>query len=158
MADPDLSFRWRRSDGDVTRIRLLAHAGCTRLLIVRLVARTLALVAALIAAPMASILTALRPLTALLLVLLGGLVHRIQDAEIVFGVLEIALCHDAVATARRIPSQLEVFLEQLLRRAANAEVRAGAVEHVVPVERNVSSGMVANGTATSTATTSAAST
>ena len=74
---------------------------------------------------------------ALLLVLLRGLVHRVEDAEIVLGVLEIALRHHAVARASSVPPELQVFLEQLLRGAAHAHVRAVAVEDVVTVKRDV---------------------
>src|SRR5271157_5771278 len=80
-------------------------------------------------------------LTALLLVLLRGLVHRIEDAEIVLGVLEIALRHHAVARSGRVPAELQVFLEQLLRGAAHARVWTAAVEGVVAVERDVAAVM-----------------
>ena len=75
-------------------------------------------------------------LLAVLLTLLRRLVHRVQDAEIVLGVLEIALRHHPVAAAGRVAAKLEVLLEQLLRRAADAEIGAVAVEDVVAVERN----------------------
>jgi hypothetical protein len=74
-------------------------------------------------------------LLSVLLVLLRRLVHRIQDAEIVFGVLEIAFRHHSVAATGGITAELEVFLEQLLRRSANAEVGAVAVEYMVAVHR-----------------------
>ena len=76
-------------------------------------------------------------LLAVLLVLLRRLVHRVQDAEIVLGVLEVALRHHPVAAAGRIAAELQVFLEQLLRRSADAQIRTVAVEHVVAVERDV---------------------
>ena len=75
-------------------------------------------------------------LLAVLLALLRRLVHRVQDAEIVLGVLEIALRHHPVAAAGRVAAELEVFLEQLLRRPADAQIGTIAVEHVVAVERN----------------------
>ena len=53
------------------------------------------------------------------------------------GVLEIALRHDPVAAAGRVAAELEILLEQLLRRAADAQIRAVAVEYMVAVERNV---------------------
>ena len=74
-------------------------------------------------------------LLAVLLALLRRLVHRIQDAEIVLGVLEVALRHHPVAAAGRVAAELEVFLEQLLRRPADAQIGTIAVEHVVAVER-----------------------
>jgi hypothetical protein len=48
--------------------------------------------------------------------------------------LEIAFRHHAVARAGRVAAQLEVFLEQLLGGAANADIRAVAVEDVVAVQ------------------------
>ena len=53
-----------------------------------------------------------------------------------FGVLEVALRHHPVAAAGRVAAELEIFLEQLLRRAADAQVRPVAVEDMVAVERN----------------------
>ena len=50
--------------------------------------------------------------------------------------LEISLRHHAVAAAGRIAAELQVFLEQLLGGAADAHVRAVAVEDVVAVERD----------------------
>ena len=71
-----------------------------------------------------------------LLGLLRRLVHGVEDAEIVLGVLEVAFRHHAVAAAGRVAAELEVFLEQLLGGAADAQVRSIAVEDVVSVERN----------------------
>jgi hypothetical protein len=51
--------------------------------------------------------------------------------------LEVAFGHDAVTGAGGVTTELEVFLEQLLGGAADAEVRAAAVEDMVPVERNI---------------------
>ena len=96
------------------------------------------------------------PLLAVLLPLLRGLVHRIQNAEIMLGVLEVALRHHPVATAGGITAKLEIFLEQLLRRAANANVRPVAVEHVVAVERDTpasAAALVAKPASTATTTT-----
>ena len=84
----------------------------------------------------------------LLLALLRRLVHRVQDAEIVLGVLEIALRHHPVAGAGRVAAELQVFLEQLLGGAADADVGAVAVEHVVAVERDAA-GVMADRTASS---------
>jgi hypothetical protein len=50
-------------------------------------------------------------LAAALLILLRRLIHRIQDAEVVLGVLEIAFRHHAIAAAGRITSELQVFFE-----------------------------------------------
>ena len=91
-------------------------------------------------AVLAAGLAVLLLLTALLrggaLVLLGDLGHGVEDAEIVLGVLEVAFGHHAIAAAGRVAAELEVFFEQLLGGAADADVRAGAVEHVVAVERD----------------------
>lgn len=82
----------------------------------------------------------MHPLRALLLPaalyglpLLNGLGHRIEDTKIVLSILEIALCHHPIATAGGIATKLEIFLEQLLRRAANSQVWAAAVEHMIAV-------------------------
>ena len=77
-----------------------------------------------------------RLLLTLPLALLRRLVHRIEDAEIVLGVLEVALRHHPVAAAGRVAAKLEVLLEQLLRRPADAQVRTVAVEDVVAIERD----------------------
>ena len=92
------------------------------------------------------------------LLLRGGLVHQIENAEIVLGVLEIALGHHPVAAAGRVASQLQIFLKQLLGCAADADVGTIAVEHVVAVERNSASRMMAHTPATTTTTTTAAAT
>jgi len=103
-----------------------------------------------------------RLLLTALLVLLRRLVHRIQDAEIVFRVLEIAFRHDAIAATGRIAPELEILLEQLLRRSADAEIRAVAVKHMVAVQRDPTVGaaasamMAQSATATSAATRSMA--
>ena len=68
------------------------------------------------------------------------------------GVLKIAFRHHTVATARRIAAELQVFLEQLLRRATNAHVRAAAVEYMVAVERDAAARVVAHSTAAASST------
>jgi hypothetical protein len=86
--------------------------------------------------------------------LLCRLVDRVQNAKIMFGILEIAFCHHPVARAGRIPPQLQVFLEQLLRSAANPQIRAAAVKDMVPVQRDVAAilpGASAAATAAATA-------
>ena len=91
------------------------------------------------------------------LVLLLRLVDGIEDAEIVLGVLEIALRHHAVAAAGRVAAELQVFLEKLLGGAAQAQIRPIAVEDVVAIERDVAA-MVPDSAATPTAPTAAAAT
>ena len=84
------------------------------------------------------------------------LVDGVDDAEVVLGVLEIALGHHAVTAAGRVAAELEIFLEQLLGRAADAQVGTVAVEDVVAVEGDVAA-LVPGGTAaTATAATAAA--
>jgi hypothetical protein len=87
----------------------------------------------------------------------GGLVHQVQNAEIMLGILEIAFRHHPVAAARRIATQLQVFLEQLLGGAANADIRSTTVEHVVAIERDTATRVVANCTAATAATSAATS-
>lgn len=69
----------------------------------------------------------------LLLRLLRRLIHSIQNPEVMFGVLEICLCRDAVTTAGRISSKLEIFLKKLLCRSAHPHFRSIAVEHMIAV-------------------------
>ena len=74
-------------------------------------------------------------------------------------VLKIALGHHPITAARRVPPQLQIFLKQLLGRAADPDIGAIAVEYVVPVERNTPTRMVAHTpatTATAAATASSA--
>ena len=70
-----------------------------------------------------------------------------------FGVLEVALRHHPVPAAGRVAAELQVFLEQLLRGAAHADIGAAAVEYVVAVQRDIAAALVANLTATAAATT-----
>ena len=69
--------------------------------------------------------------------LLGRLVHGVQDAEIVLGILEVAFGHHPVPHAGRVAAELEVFLEELLGGAADSQVRPLAVEDVVAIERDI---------------------
>ena len=89
-----------------------------------------------------------------LLGLLNRLVHRVDNAEIMLGVLEVAFRHHPVPAAGRVTAELEVFLEQLLRGAAHADIGAAAVEHVVAVQRDIAAALVANLTAAAAATAS----
>jgi hypothetical protein len=96
------------------------------------------------------------PLAAALALLRDRLVHQVEDTEVVLGILQVAFSHHAVATAGRVAAELQVFLEQLLRRAADPDVRAIAVEYVVAVERDATRHMVAHSAAATAATTPAA--
>src|SRR6185312_2951069 len=109
-----------------------------------------AIFAALVRTPLLVLAVLLR------LALLRRLVHRVQDAEIVLGVLEIGLRHHAIAAARRVTAELQVFLEQLLRGATDAHIRTVAVEHMVAVERNATTMVPDRAAATSTSAASAA--
>jgi hypothetical protein len=71
------------------------------------------------------------------LALLRRLGDRVQDAEIMFGMLKIAFRHHPVARAGGIASELEILLEQLLRGAANPKIRSVAVEDMVAIERDL---------------------
>ncbi len=96
---------------------------------------------------------ALRPLALLALSLLGRrLVHQVQDPKIVLGVLQIPFRHDPVAAAGRVAAKLQIFLKQLLSRAAHPQIRAVAVENMVSVERDATPGVVAHRATTTTAT------
>jgi len=59
----------------------------------------------------------------ILLMLHRGLVHGVQNAEVMLCMLEIAFRHHAIPTAGRIAPKLEVFFEKLLRRAAQPQIR-----------------------------------
>ncbi len=89
--------------------------------------------ALLTAALMAATLMAI-DLPGALTLLRDRLVHQVENTKIVLGVLEVTFRHHPVATARRVPAELQVFLEQLLRRAADPDVRTVAVENVIAVE------------------------
>ena len=58
------------------------------------------------------------------LMLRRRLVHGVEDAEVMLGVLEVGFRHHPVAAAGRIAAELQVLLEQLLRCAAQPHVRA----------------------------------
>ncbi len=85
-----------------------------------------------------------------LILLLGCLVHGVQDAEVMLCMLEIALGHHAVSAAGRIPAKLQVLLEKLLRRAADSQIGSAAVKHMVSIEWNPAT-MMAQPTAAATA-------
>ena len=83
------------------------------------------------------ILAILRLIAALLILLMlhRGLVHGVQDAEVMLRMLEIAFRHHAIPTAGRVAPKLEVFFEKLLRRAAQPQIRPVRVKNMVAVER-----------------------
>jgi len=87
--------------------------------------------------PFRPILAILRLVAALLILLMlhRGLIHGVQDAEVMLRMLEIAFRHDAIPAAGRIAPKLEVFFEKLLRRAAQPQIRPVGVKNVVAVER-----------------------
>ena len=71
-------------------------------------------------------------------------------------VLEIPLRHHAIAGAGRIAAELQIFLEQLLRRAAHPHIRAAAIEHMVAVQRNIAGLVTHRAAPTAAASTAAA--
>lgn len=75
------------------------------------------------------------PALLILLMLHRGLVHGVQDAEVMLGMLEIAFRHHAIPAAGRIAPKLEVFFEKLLRRAAQPQIRAVRIKYMVAVQR-----------------------
>ena len=124
---------------------MIAHAGRPRVdLLFAVVGAALTL--AVVVAPVAVALLVVPALIGLRVLLLGSLairralllrlVHRVQNAEVMFRVLEVGLRGDPVATAGRIAAELEVFFEELLGGAANADLRPVAVENVVAIERD----------------------
>jgi hypothetical protein len=168
-------FRRGSCDRDFARVGLIAHAGRPDFRFLGLWAAHLGcffpiLVAWAIPLLAAALLTALMAvhlsgsgliaaaLASPLALLRGGLVHQVQNPEIVFGVLQVAFRHHSVATAGRVAAELQVFLEQLLRGAANADVRTAAVEDMVPVKRDTARHVMAYSAATSAATATPAAT
>lgn len=148
------AFRRGDSNRNFAGVGLIAHPGVALVAIV-LVTR-LAIVVALVAV----ILLVAAALVALLLLrrlpvrlaLLDGLVHGVEDTEVMFRMLEERFRRYPVAAAGRIAPELEILFEQLLRRAANADFRSIAVEDVVAVEWNSAAGMMAYCAARSTTT------
>ena len=105
---------------------------------------------------------AIAALTALLgtalLGLLNRLVHRVDNAKIMLGVLEVALRHYPVPATGRVAAELQVFLEQLLRGAAHADIGAAAVKNMVAVQRDIAAALMANLTTTAATATAASTT
>lgn len=62
-----------------------------------------------------------------------GLVHGVQNAKIMLGMLEVALGHNPITRARRVTAELQILLKKLLRRTADAQVGPDAVEYVVTI-------------------------
>jgi hypothetical protein len=154
-------FGWGRGDGDFPGFRLVAQAG--RALVVPLIAVVLVALAIFVALVTVALLVVpalvglrmlllLRRLTVRLALLLG-LVHRVKNAEVMFRVLEEGFCRHPISTAGRVAAELEIFFEQLLGGAADADFRPVAVENMVAIERNASARMMANGTTGSATTT-----
>src|SRR5579883_613626 len=99
---PASALRRGGGDGDVARLRLIAGPGGLRRF---LGLGALTVLAVHVGTP------ALVLLRILLLLSLRGLVHRVEDAEIVLGVLEVAFRHHPVPGPGRVAPELEVFLE-----------------------------------------------
>jgi hypothetical protein len=136
---------WGCGDRDFASFRLVAQARgalVAPLIAVVGVALTLAVIVALVIVALLVVpaLVGLRLLLlrclAVRLSLLLGLVHGVQDTEVMFCMLEESFRCYPVTTAGRIAAKLQVFFEELLSRAADADVRPVAVENVVAIERN----------------------
>jgi hypothetical protein len=65
------------------------------------------------------------------------LAHGIQYPEIVLSVLEKSFRHNPVSGAGRIPTKLQILLEQLLGGATQPYIRAIRVKHMIAVHRRV---------------------
>jgi hypothetical protein len=91
-----------------------------------------------------------------LVVALDEATHRLDDAEVVVGVLPVRLRHDPVSRRRRFARQRLVLVEDLMRVAANPHVRSAAVEDLVTIGRTV--GIVMLLVVVATAATAAAAT
>lgn len=119
------------------------------MLAVILVARTvfvaLVTIALLIAPALIAlrVLLLLRSLTAALTLLLG-LIHGVQDTEVMFGVLEECLGRHPVSTTCRVATKLEVFFKQLLGGASDTDFRPVAIENMVAIQRDSAARMMAN--------------
>ena len=147
------TLRRRRGDWNLPRFRLIAGSRSTGILgLDPGRGRHTAVLAILVMAPLPSLLA----LSALDLVLLGSLIHRVQDAEIVFGVLEVAFCRHPVTAAGRVAPELKILLEQLLGGATDPQIGPVAVENVVAVERYVAARVMAHTPTAAAAPTSAA--
>ena len=139
------------NDGNFAGFRLIAETRGPNLGFLGFVALPAAVIVGrdTVAALVIAAMTLLRAiLLTALLVLLRRLVHRIQDAKVMFRMLEIGLGGDPVAATGRVTAQLQILLEQLLGRAANADVRPAAVKDMVAIERDITAGMVPDATTT----------
>ena len=92
---------------------------------------------------------------AVLLALLLRLVDRIDDAEVVLGVLEIRFCHNTITAAGRVSAKFQLLLKQLLGRATKTQGGTIAVEDVIAIKRNITALMPGRATATSAIITAA---
>ena len=71
-------------------------------------------------------------LLGLLILLLLGRGHR-EDAVIMLGMLEIILCHDAIARRIRVARHLQIFLVNMGGGAANLDLRPARIEGPVGI-------------------------
>ena len=78
-------------------------------------------------------LTLLLALHPLLLALLSSLIHGIQNAKIMLGMLKIGFSKNTVTRSRCIPPELKIFFEKLLRRTTDAEIGTVAIKYMVAV-------------------------
>ena len=82
-----------------------------------------------------ALLAAIAILLAVLELRLAGLMglRGHQDPIIMFGVLQIIFCLNAIARRIRVPRELQIFLVNMRGRTANLHVRTGAVERPVVI-------------------------
>ncbi len=131
------SALWRsRRHGDFAGLGLISHPRRALIGLVRFrtagrsVVVALITLALLVVPPVAARILALT----VLLALLSRLVHCVQYPKVVFRVLKETLRGNPVATAGSVASKLQIFLKELLCRAADANLRPVAVEYMVSIE------------------------
>jgi hypothetical protein len=134
---PDYATQHSVCAGFLAFLGFAGHTGlvqrkgwCTGTLLWRVTVRLLstAVSDALLLRPVAVRLLLLLLLILLHLGLLGG-----QDAEVMLGVLQIVLCHHAIAGRVRVARKLKILLVDMCRRAANLYLRPVRVERAVRI-------------------------
>jgi hypothetical protein len=76
------------------------------------------------------------------LALLLSLVHGVQDAKVMFRMLEERFCGYPIATTGGIATELQVLLKQLLGGSADADIGSITVENMVAIKRNPAARMM----------------
>ena len=138
--DRDIPAFHLRLVGRVLALKLLLKRPIIAVIAVPILGLGISMVPALPVVPAMPVRLGARGLVAVLtsrLVLLLRRLHGAQDAEIVLRVLIVALRHDAVTAAGRVATELQIPLEELLRRTPQTQVGPLAVENMVAVERHI---------------------